>query len=175
MKKLLLSTVFAGCTFLSASVASSVPALAGSNCNDALTTHCDTVTDQTYGGGGSNPDLVPIVACLPDDLYESIRLQDGSSAFEVGFYYGNGEPEVVKTVTNDDCWTRSKAGKVQYGHPGSWVVAFICCTKYCGWVGGIITQDGQVTLKPFAMPRGHDPMRQFRTANGKYDKSQILN
>lgn len=147
-------------------------------CNSGLTTSCETVTDQNYGGGGSNPTVVPIQACLTRELYQSIQLADQSSAWEVGFYYGNGEPEVVRTVRNQQCWTHSDSGAIQNGHPGSYVVAFICCDYYCGWVGGVIGNDGRATLQPIMLSERHDPMRAYRTAQtgqtGQYDRSQVL-
>jgi len=150
------------------------PALAGSNCENPLTTRCNIVTDQNYQGGGHNPKTVPITACLPDDLYRGIKLGDGSSAWEVGFYYGGAEPEVVKTVRNDQCWTHSKSGARQQGHPGSYVIAFICCGVYCGWVAGEIQNDGTVHLQRFVLPEAHDPMRKYRQGNS-YNKDEILN
>lgn len=155
-------------------------ASAGTQCkgSDQLTTHCTTITDQKYRGGGFKPKTVPIKACLPQRIYESIRLRDGTSAWEVGFYYGKGLPEVVLTVHNSPCWTKSKSGKPQTGHVGSYVVAFICCDYYCGWVGGKIPANGTVHLKPMLLPLPHDPMHKYRlpTTNrtGQYDRRKIL-
>lgn len=124
------------------------------------TTSCNTVTDQSYGGGGHNPDnLVRIKACLDNKMYDSIQLRDGTSAWEVGFYYQNDEPEVVRTVRNYQCWTHSDKGKPQYGAVGAWVVAYIDCTYYRGWVGGKIPANGEVDLVKIKLPRSHDPMR----------------
>ena len=146
--------VLGGFAFASATTAEA------SDCTgqNALTTRCKNVADQGYAGGGSNPKTVPIEACLSRDMVDSIKLDDGTYAWEVGFYYGIDDPEVVLTVKNDDCWTKSKSGKVQTGVPGAWVVAFICCDYYCGWVGGLIGADGKVALRPIEMPRQHDPL-----------------
>lgn len=146
------------------------------NCNGGQpTTRCDTVVDQSYQGGGYDPNnLVPITACLSDRLYQSIRLRDGSSAFEAGFYYGRGAPEVVATARNNACWTHGRNGARQHGAVGAQVVAFICCDDYCGWVGGAIPANGRVDLRPFSLSLGHDPMRSYRLSGGGYDSNRIL-
>ena len=121
---------------------------------------------------------VPIEACLPADLYRSIRLSGSSSAWEVGFYYGKGQPEVVATVRNSQCWTKSSKGTRQHGVVGVYVVAFICCRLYCGWVGGRIPPSGKVQLKRMVLPREHDPLRRYRTREtdrtGQYNDRVLL-
>ncbi len=140
-----------------------------------LTTVCETVTDQRYRGGGYNPRVVPIQACLPDRLWQSIRLTDGSSAFEAGFYYGRAEPEIVATAHNNACWTRGRNGAQQHGVPGAYAVAFVCCDEYCGWTGGVIpTAGGRVTLSPMVLPAAHDPMWSYRLSSGGYDRRAII-
>jgi len=143
--------------FLGLSSTFSLPAQAG-GCKPTVTTRCEVIVDQTYGGGGHNPDVVPISACLDQRMFESIQLDDGRSGWEVGFYYGNGEPEVVMTVQNSQCWTHSRSGNRQHGAPGATVVAYIDCDYYRGWVGGTIGRDGNVRLQKINLPPQHDPM-----------------
>jgi hypothetical protein len=140
----------------------------------ALTTHCTTVTDQSYKGGGAHPKTVPIEACLEPSLTRMITLPNGTMAWEAGFYYGNGQPEVVVTVKNTGCWTKSKDGKVQTGAPGTWAVAFVCCKDYCGWTGGKIGADGKATLSRIKLPKQHDPLANMLLADGQYDRSKLL-
>jgi len=149
------------------------------DCTPGLTTRCKTVTDQEYGGGGYNPTVVPIRACLPERLYQQIKLRDGSAAWEAGFYYRTGQPEVVATVRNSPCWTHNRNGVRQHGSPGSIAIAFVCCDYYCGWVAGVIQSDGTAQLNPVILPRAHDPMAGYRTPatarTGQYDRSGLLN
>lgn len=146
--------------FLGSAAFAALPTIAlADDCRPAVTTHCETVVDQSYGGGGHNPDVVPIRACLSGPMFRSIQLRDGTSAWEVGFYYGNGRPEVVRTVRNDACWTHSDRGSRQHGAIGAWVVAYIDCDHYRGWVGGEIGRSGQVDLRPIRLPAAHDPMQ----------------
>lgn len=149
---------------------------AAENCTGGQpTTRCENIVDQLYGGGGHNPTVVPIQACLEDRLYGSIHLEGGTAAFEVGFYYGRGAPEVVATVRNSACWTHGANGAIQHGPPGATVVAFICCDLYCGWVGGVIpARGGRVDLRPIVLPAAHDPMLSHRLPGGGYDSDLIL-
>lgn len=143
---------------LGLSSAFSLPAQAGS-CKPTVTTRCEVIVDQDYQGGGHDPDVVPIKACLDSRMFESIQLDDGRSGWEVGFYYGNGEPEVVMTVQNSQCWTHSKQGTIQHGVPGAMVIAYIDCDYYRGWVAGRIgPHGGDVRLQKFDLPRQHDPL-----------------
>ena len=151
--------------------------LASVNCQPTLTTRCDTVTNQRYGGGGGGHTVVPFQACLSTPMWRSIVLLNGTAGWEAGFYYGNGEPEIVKTERTQ-CWQLSDHGQQQHGAPGAYVVAFICCDEYCGWVAGQIpAAGGQIILQRIAFPAQHEPgeTAQFRLANGQYDRSRILN
>ena len=142
-----------------------------SACEAGLTSRCETMNNQGYRGGGANPKVVPLTACLPNRLHESIKLQGGRSFWEAGFYYGTGKPEVVSTVKNGRCWTRGKNGARQHGSPGAYVVAFVCCDLYCGWTGAKIPSSGQVVLQPIVLPESHDPLRQYRRGDtGHYDQ-----
>lgn len=126
-------------------------------CEKTAYTNCDTIVEQSYSGGGVKVKTVSIQACLTPDIFRSIRLGDGRSAWEAGFYYGKGMPEVVVTVTNSQCWTLSRKGNTQTGVPGAWAVAYIDCDYYTGWVGGKIGRDGHATLQPMSLPAAHDP------------------
>jgi len=129
---------------------------------------CETAVDQRYGGGGHNPTTVPFQACLDNAMFNSIKLRDGRSFFEVGFYYGKGKPEVVRTVHNSNCWSTSDRGRQQTGSPGAWVVAFIDCDYYTGWVGAQIPHGGgQIVLQRMSLPAQHDPCRNGKCGRGR--------
>jgi hypothetical protein len=141
-------------------------ATAASDCDKtSLSTRCGQVTDREYGGGTSTPNVVPITACLSERMFDSTKLRNGTSAWEVGFYYKTGEPEEVATVRNSRCWTEYRPGVRQHGNPGSYVVAFIACEFYTGWVGGVIPPNGRVNLKPIRLPVRHDPLESCRAAD----------
>lgn len=127
-------------------------------CTGAASTNCTTVVPQQYGGGGESADTIPITACMTQRMYDSIKLRDGTSAWDVGFYYGVAQPEVVRTVRNSGCWTLSDRGTRQEGVVGAWVVAYIDCDYYRGWIGGQIQTDGRANLYPIKLPKGHDPL-----------------
>ncbi len=172
--------LFALLALLFAELAGAAPAQAGGAGCDAssLSTRCGMVTDREYGGGGSAPNVVPITVCLPSRMFESIKLRDGSAAWEAGFYYKTGKPEEVTTVRNSRCWTEYRPGVRQHGNPGSYAVAFICCDEYCGWVGGKVPANGRVDLRPIRLPAKHDPLRSCRAGNwketGQYKRCSLL-
>lgn len=141
---------------------------AEASCGGAKHSSCETAVDQQYRGGGHNPTTVPFQACLDNNMFNSIKLRDGRSFFEAGFYYGSGKPEVVRTVHNSNCWSTSDRGRQQTGAPGAFVVAFIDCDYYTGWVGGQIPRaGGQFVLRPMSLPAAHDPCLNGKCGRGR--------
>ena len=143
--------------FILSLLSSLLMATAGQAC--AERGQCDPLKDNRYEGGGYTPEVVPTVACLPRVIYEAIRLADGSSAWAAGFYYGSHEPEVVTTVRNERCWSRAPSGAKQHMPVGAWVVVYITCDEYTGWLGGKVDRSGLIDLQPVKLPTQHDPMR----------------
>lgn len=140
MKKNLLSAV----AIVVAAVASPVAAK-GSQC--ASGPSCKPVPEERYRGGGYHPETVPTKACLDGRMFESIRLNNGRSAFVVGYMYRKGGIEEVTTVHNSPC---TKKRNMPVGH---WVIAFIDCDYYKGWVGAKIGRSGKVTMVPIKLNR----------------------